>query len=334
VAALLGRARLGEKGHQRRDDQDRLEPFAHQQEERRHEEAHRRRPIGDDPLGALESAEEALANRGQLLGIPTPDARPQGVERRLELAREPGVPRAHFRLDLLEREVRAECDLLRPGGERRVDLAAHRGECGGRRGAPVLQRGDVGGRRPPIFLGEVVGELGHRSARHSDRDLLIDLQQRRPAHHRRVGEIGRRRALQGLCLGAVAPTGLAVARSAPFTVDRSAARQRRRSRRQRLIGSDALDQRLRRPRDRVRGRQAVEEAREARETAVRGRPHGGGQRGDVEPGLLDEEFRLCHLLREAERVLLGGERRGRDHAPSGSHRINRLPGERHREAGG
>jgi len=94
---------------------------------------------------------------------------------------------------------------------------------------------------------------------------------------------------------------------------------------------------------RIRRGEPIEQARERGETAVGGGAHGGGKSGNVKLRLLDEELRLSDLFREhdlaasrghAQRVLLGGECGGGDHASSGSHRINRLPGEWRREAGG
>ena len=114
VAAPVRRTRLGEKGHQCRDDEDGFEALPHQQEERRHEQAHRRRAVGDDTLGALESGQQPLANGMALRVIGARHARAQPRERRLQLAGKPGVLRAHLRLDLFEREIGVEPDLLGP----------------------------------------------------------------------------------------------------------------------------------------------------------------------------------------------------------------------------
>src|SRR5213083_2831876 len=88
---------------------------------------------------APELRQQAGVNRVELV-VPGTGSGPraQGCEGVLELARERGISGAHVRLDLFEREIRFERDLVgleRHGG---VELAAHGRERGGRRRCHVL----------------------------------------------------------------------------------------------------------------------------------------------------------------------------------------------------
>jgi len=302
IAPPLGRAGLGEERHQRGNDQDRLEAFAHQQEERGNEQAHRRRPVGHDALGALDARQQPPADRLALGGVGAwrtgaqPRERPlelaceprilrtdfrlhlleREIGRPLELAREPRILRADFGLHLLEREIGVEGDLVGTRRERGIDLAAHGRERRAGRGAAVLHRPHVGGDGPAVVLGNVLGKFRHRRPGNTDGDLAEDLEQRRPPHHGGIGEIRGRRAFDRLRFRAVAAAGCSMTGGAALAKHLGAARERGRPRRQRLDGmraahgrGDASDQRIGHASHRVRRGQAVEQLRNQRERALR-----------------------------------------------------------------
>src|SRR5439155_1161926 len=76
------RAGLRQERHQGRDDQDGLEPLAHEQHERLREEVRARAAVGDQPLGALEARQQAGVNRVELVASRTPSRpRAQAGER-------------------------------------------------------------------------------------------------------------------------------------------------------------------------------------------------------------------------------------------------------------
>ena len=66
LAPPLGRAGLTEERHQRADDENRLEAFAQQQQERLPEHGRGRALIRDQPLGTLQVRQQARVDRGEL----------------------------------------------------------------------------------------------------------------------------------------------------------------------------------------------------------------------------------------------------------------------------
>ena len=226
LATPLGRTRFGEKRHQGRDDQNRFESFAQQEEKRGDEQAHRRRTVRDGALRPLESGQQPLADHVFLIrvGARRPHAQPR--ERRLEITGEPRVPRAHFGFYLFEREIGVERDFVGAGGECGIDLTTNCRERRRRRRPAVLHCGDVRGNGPPILLRKVLAKLRHRCAGHADRDPAEYLEHRRPTHHGGIGEIRRWRPLHRLRLRTVPLAALSMAGGAPLMEHHRPARER------------------------------------------------------------------------------------------------------------
>ena len=155
-----------------------------------------------------------------------------------------------------------------------------------------------------------------------------------------------------MCLGfrTVPLTALSVALGATLVEYDCAAGQRGRIGRQRFenIGTaggerDLRDQAVGRAPDRIGWRELLEQLRDAGEGALRAGTGGAGQSGHIELRLLNEELGFVDFLglrdlatgrHDPEGVLLGSQRRRRDHPSRGGQRVSRLPCECLRKAGG
>ena len=201
-----------------------------------------------------------------------------------------------------------------------------------------MQRPDVARHRPAVLGRKRLFELRHGGAGDPDRDLAVDVDRRHAAHQVAVGEVRGRGALELFRLRAVAAAGQAVTCQALVAIHGRSTRQGRRPARERIErpprrGGDAPDQGVGPRRDGVGGSGTHHHGPEQGELGVGHGADPGGQADSVEARLLEELARFVHfrgrgdptaVRRHARRVLFGGKRRGRDHAPRYGERIGRL----------